>query len=303
MKYLAYLLIVPSIILANEWELKNVMLTTENDADFRTDRDYTYGSKIAMLYEREKNDYISFGIAHQMFTPEDFDKEGADLTDQRPYAGYMYLDMGLHTIESHTLSSWNFQLGIVGPAAQMDKVQEIIHDIIGSPDPLGWEEQINNEVIVQINYEKRWLQKLDDTMSMVYYAGGNLGNASIKGVGGAVFQKVWNMPQTFAPRRIDYRGYPDIPLQGYSTYTTNHGFGVGAWVEGNIVGRDIFLDGNTFVDSISVDKEIFVAKGGFHLAYRYKNLSVTYFKTFSTKEFTTQTYYHNYGSLIFLYNF
>jgi len=47
---------------ANEWKLENLSLTTENDADFRTDRDYTYGSKIEALFEAKKGSYRSISI-------------------------------------------------------------------------------------------------------------------------------------------------------------------------------------------------------------------------------------------------
>jgi hypothetical protein len=186
----------------------------------------------------------------------------------------------------------------------MDQVQKIIHDLIGSPEPKGWDEQIGDELIVQVNYEKRWFNQLQDyDADMIYYLGGNLGNASIKAAGGAMLRLGYNREKDFGPRRIDYRGYNNIPLNGYNTHKTKQSFTVNLWLEGSLVGRDIFLDGNSFKESIHVDKEIFVAKGGFGLHYRYKEFNFDYFRTFSSKEFTTQSYYHSYGSFIFAYNF
>jgi len=303
MKKLVYFALVP-LLYGNEWELKNIFLETENDADARTDRDYTYGSEIGALFKIEKKKYISFSIAHQMYTPKDFDKDDVDFTKERPYAGYMYLNGGLHFINNNHLDSFNMQLGIVGPAAQMDEVQKIIHDIIGSPEPKGWDEQIENEVIVQINYERRWFQDLKDLNgNIVYFAGANLGNASIKAGGGFFFRTGWNIERDFAPSRIHYRGYNNIPLEGYSHKKLKQSFSFSLYADANVIGRDIFLDGNTFKDSISVDKEYFVAKGGFGFNYRYQDLTINYMHTFSTKEFKTQSYYHSYGSLIFSYNY
>ncbi len=290
-------------LFANGWNLKNIMLTTENDADFRTDRDYTYGSEISVLFKKKRDDYISFSIAHQMFTPKDFNKEDVDFSKERPYAGYMYLGMGLHGVTKNILESFNFQLGFVGPSTKMDRVQKIIHDIIGSPEPTGWDDQIKDELILQINYERRWYFDIDERSSIIYYAGGNFGNASIKAVTGAFYRYGWNIQKNFAPKRIDYRGYPNIPLEGYTPYKTTYAFSFDLWIEGSVVGKDIFLDGNTFKESVSVAKKIFVAKGGFGVSYRYENFFIDYIKTFSTKEFTTQSYYHSYGSLIFSYNF
>ena len=303
MKKIMIMIFVVNILLANEWNLKEFHLTTENDADFRTDRDYTYGSEISLLYEKKKNSYISFCIAHQMFTPNDFDKEDVDLSKERPYAGYMYLGMGLHSVDGNKLDSLNIQLGFVGPSTKMDKVQKIIHDIIGSPEPKGWEEQIGDELIIQVNYEKRWYRSINEKSDIVYYLGGNLGNASIKAAGGAFYKYGWNLKKTFSPRRIDYRGYTNIPVYGYEKKETSQSFYFDLWCEADIVARDIFLDGNTFKDSVHIDKEIFVAKGGFGFGYRYKNFTVDYLRTYSTKEFKVQNYYHSFGSLVFAYNF
>ena len=292
-------------LFSSNWTLKNISFQTENDADFRTDRDYTYGSEISALFQKEKNKLISFSIAHQMFTPNDFDEEDKDFSNERPYAGYMYVGTGLHTIKENTLSSLDFQIGFVGPSVKMDRVQKFVHSIIGAHQPPGWDEQIGDELILQINYEKKWYKDLDKLFDLnsniIYYLGGNLGNASTKGVGG-IFYNIGNKKtKTFGYKRIDYRGYNNIIL---SKTKQTHSFTCNLWAEGSVVVRDIFLDGNSFKDSPqTVDKEIFVAKGGFGFGYTYKNFDIEYIKTFSTKEFKTQSYYHNYGSLIFSYNF
>lgn len=306
MKLLLFLFICLSFSKANEWKLRDISLTTENDADFRTDRDYTYGSEIGALFEMQSDRYLSLSIAHQMYTPNDFDKEDVDLNKERPYAGYMYLGGGYHEVKKNRLDSLNIQIGFVGPSVKMDDVQKIIHDIIGSPEPKGWEDQIGDELILQINYERRWFDKVEhffgDSANIVYYAGGNLGNLSIKAVGGAFYRIGWSVENDFAPRRIDYRGYSNIPLK-LDKKKQKQSFWFSLWAEGSIVARDIFLDGNTFKESVSIDKEIFVAKGGFGMSYRYKRFQVDYLRTYSTKEFKLQNYYHSYGTLHFSYNF
>lgn len=306
MRYFLLLCTLSTLLLAQKWDIADIFLTTENDADWRTDRDYTYGGEIGALFEYEKKSFVSFSLAHQMFTPNDFDKEKVDLSKERPYAGYMYIGAAYHTITSNKLDSFNMQFGFVGPSVKMDQVQKIIHSIIGSPKPKGWDEQIGDEFIAQINYERRWFNEISplfgNDSNLVYYAGGNLGNASIKGVGGVYYRVGWNMPKDFAPRRIDYRGYPNLPLQS-TLPSSKQSFSLGLWAEGAAVGRDIFLDGNSFKESVSVDKEIFVAKGGFSLSYRYKRFFIDYFRTFSTKEFKTQSYYHHYGTFHISYRY
>jgi hypothetical protein len=240
-----------------------------------------------------------------MFTPNDFDKENVDFTKERPYAGYMYLNGGYHLVKNNISDSYNFQIGFVGPSVKMDKVQKIIHDIIGSPKPKGWQNQIGDELIIQINYEKRKYQDLDKLFdyenNIVYYGGFNLGNASTNCSGGVFYRIGKNILKNFGTKRIDYRGYNNLPLK--ENDFKHYGFSINLWLEGDIVARNIFLDGNSFKDSANVDKEIFVLKGGYGFSWRYKNYGFDYIRTHSSKEFKTQNYYHSYGSFIFSYNF
>ncbi len=304
MKYLCLLLFLV-IYSHGDWELKNISFVTENDADFRTDRDYTYGSELSILYKTEEAHYISFGIAHQMFTPKDFDKENVDLSKERPYAGYIFFDSGFHTVTNGILDSLNIQVGFVGPSTKMDRVQKIIHSLIGSPDPKGWDEQIGDELILQLDFERRWYvktQKLFGLQSaLIPYCGINLGNASTLAAGGFVYTFGWNLPRDFGSRRIDYRGYNNIPLT--ETKTSKESFVFELWLESDAVARNIFLDGNTFKESVHVKKRNFLLKGGFGLGYRYDRWRFNYLRTYSTKEFVTQSYYHSYGSFLVGYDF
>ncbi len=306
MRFFLLLLMFCGALIAKQWDMKDFYFVIENDADWRTDRDYTYGSEIGALFVYEKNSYVSFSFAHQMFTPNDFDEEDKDFSKERPYAGYMYAGAGYHVVRGDTLDSFNLQLGIVGPSAKMEQVQKFIHSLIGAHEPLGWDKQIRDEPILQLNYERRdytpirpWL---GNRSSLVRYAGANLGNASVKGVTGVYYRVGWNTPKDFAPRRIDYRGYPNLPISD-THLKQKYALTLGVWMETSVVLRDIFLDGNTLKDSVSVEKNIIVAKGGFSASCRYKRFSIDYLRTFSTKEFKTQSYYHHYGSLYFSYRF
>jgi hypothetical protein len=302
MKKIFFLILINSVLLS-DWILKKATFIIENDADLRTDRDYTHGSSIGMLYERKKNELLSFHYAQQMYTPKSFKEEDLQV-NERPYAGYMYIDTSFLKIKNNTLDSYTFSIGLVGPSTCMENIQKLIHETIGANEPLGWQYQIKDELILQFNYEKRWFFDLKDIHFLknntVFYSGVNLGNVSTK-VNSGVFYKIGEkIDKNFAPRRIDFRGYNNIPLEKYkSLYALSFNF----WLEANVVLRDIFLDGNTFKDSHNVDKYPFVLKGGYGISFRYKNFEIDYLRTHSTKEFKTQTYYHHYGSLIFSYNF
>jgi lipid A 3-O-deacylase len=61
-----------------------------------------------------------------------------------------------------------------------------------------------------------------------------------------------------------------------------------AGIDARVVGRDIFLDGNTWRDSRSVDKETLVSDASLGLALIMPRAWLTATYTLRSKEFTTQ---------------
>jgi len=79
-----------------------------------------------------------------------------------------------------------------------------------------------------------------------------------------------------------------------------HGF---AAVDGRAIARNLLLDGNTFRDSHSVDKEPFVADvmgGAALIIHRFK---ITYTYVYRTREFKTQKGEQHFGSISIAYTF
>jgi hypothetical protein len=86
--------------------------------------------------------------------------------------------------------------------------------------------------------------------------------------------------------------------------------GSGTWgfygffgVEGRAKARDIFLDGNTFSDSHSVDKNILVGDVFAGIGVRWNQLSVSFTETLRTKEFKDQDDPQPFGALTISYEF
>jgi lipid A 3-O-deacylase len=61
-----------------------------------------------------------------------------------------------------------------------------------------------------------------------------------------------------------------------------------AGIEGRLVGRDIFLDGNTNVDSPRVDKEPLVADLQFGAAIRFSDMRIAFSQMLRSREFDGQ---------------
>jgi hypothetical protein len=66
---------------------------------------------------------------------------------------------------------------------------------------------------------------------------------------------------------------------------------------GRAVARNIFLDGNTFSDSHSVDKRYLVGDVAAGVAWQWVGGKITYAQYWRSKEFREQRHAQSYGSI------
>ena len=326
MKYLFFFLFIAKLAAAQDgnWEFERINFYFENDVFLHSDSDYTDGSCFSVLMYRpdaeaewlgipfmeasEKINFISFSLTQQIFTPDDLTR--SDLIEEdRPYAGWLYFEMGLYQSSPTDLDSLMMQVGILGPASRMEQMQHAIHRILGSEIPRGWDNQLNNEVGVQLNYEHKWRYVPEPVWgiesSLIPFIGGELGNISIRANAGALMRVGWNVPEDFGSRVINGGSENGIPVRRKCLFTPSipWSFTLHLSAGGSLVARDIFLDGNTFRDSHSVEKKHLKGYGSVGFSGRYKNFSLDYINTYYTREFKTEDEGHSIGSVIFSYIF
>lgn len=134
--------------------------------------------------------------------------------------------------------------------------------MINTTEPRGWDNQLHNEPGVVLFYERQWrrlreFETFGFGVDMTPHVGAALGNVYTYGATGVTFRVGRNLPADYGPPRIR----PSLPGSGFFLGSDGFGWYLFAGVEGRAVGRDIFLDGNTFEDSQNVDKKNFVADG------------------------------------------
>ena len=290
--------------------------TLENDLPADTDRYYTNGFRFTWTSRvddvpttvRNAADPIlgkdgefrwqaSFG--QNMYTPTDLTRKQPDPTDQ-PYAAWLYGSIGVIADVPHdpkgirrTQTSALLSLGVVGPAALGEQVQDFVHDVIGATDPQGWGEQLHNEPAVLLMLQRRWVFGAPVTLSGLRidtapHAALALGNVFTHAAGGLTLR-------FGEPPRSDY-GPPRIqPQSPGSTYfgPLDDGGEVGwylfAGVEGRAVARNIFLDGNTFRNSPNVGSNPFVADLSAGLVVTIGDLRLSYTHVLRSQEFDGQS--------------
>lgn len=243
--------------------------------------------------------YAAYRFGHQIYTPEDI--EQTDLQkDDRPYAGLLYGGLTLMSIEqlaSHReTSTFSLDIGLVGQGAGGEKIQREVHKITGSDSPEGWDNQLTNEPFVNLGYEKRWwLQSQLGGLEMEYgpSVGGALGNLyAYLSTGGGV-----RLGQGLS--RSISQASPTPDLGDVQFFNPDGGFGwfVYANLEGRYVAHNMLLDGNTFHDSHSVDREDLVGDAQLGLTLMWDRWQLSAANIWRTREFKGQNEPDQFGLL------
>jgi hypothetical protein len=232
-------------------------------------------------------------LGQSIFTPQNLTLKDPSSHD-RPYGGWLYVGSSLLQETNHSmLENVEVDLGTVGPSALGKEVQNDFHQLIDVNQAQGWSHQIQNEPGVAISYERLWRLPLASVsgygLDVVPEAGATVGNVFTYGDIGGLVRIGRNLGADYGPTRVR----PALSGTDYfdaSNIDGNLGYYIFFGAQGRAVGRNIFLDGNSFRQSPSVAKRVLVAdlEGGFSLFWAdwvRLDLSVTR----RTREFIGQT--------------
>lgn len=297
------------------------IIMEENDyIGSHDDKDYTQGARVSYLsgpvtpnglwdnpygllnntfgifdgHDRKRK--IEATVGQSLFTPTDQTLANAAPND-RPYAGWLYTGASLlqesNQGDHHTLENAELLVGVVGPAALGNVTQNDFHQFIGDSQSRGWKDQIKNEPGLVASYERkyRYQQPLLGNLAIdaIPEWGGSVGNILTYGEVGGMVRIGQNLAADYGADRIrpslSGTGWFDAEqLQG------NFGWYLFAGTQQRIVGRNIFLDGNTVAHSPSVEKRIFVEDFMAGASVFWSSaVRVDFTMTERTKEFYGQT--------------
>jgi len=294
----------------------------ENDTFGGNDRFYTDGISLALSHTGpswmdpladwlpwgEGRRTVGYDVSQGMFTPSDTDLNPPD-PDDRPYAGILAFGLTLHVEKENSYHGLKFVTGVVGPWSLAEQTQDAVHDLIGTDKSQGWDYQLENEPIFNFAYEYRHRFRLAgdrERWSLQAYplAGGWLGNMLIQGQAGGLLSFGYNTPDSFGPTLVRGMGHMPPPRRDDQQRSrSDWNYSVYAGSVANLVLRDITLDGNTFEDSPSVDKEWFVPMAGVGMSVGNRRFQASFAYIFWGKEFEGQDEYSKFGSLTVSYFF
>ena len=295
----------------------------ENDTFSGNDRYYTNGflfawrspsynppEWLAALTDRPSLVFPAGGTARwglafgqKKWTPEDTLLRNPDPTD-RPYAGWLYGAATLISYTDNAFGSLELQLGVVGPAALGRQVQNNTHDFMNIDRAYGWDYQIKDELGVNLVTARQWRFNAPTgwdgiSMGVVPSISASLGNVHTFGAAGALFRIGSELEADFGPPRVR-------PVSAGSVFfqpTDRWGWYAFAGIEGRAVLRDISLDGNTWRESRSVDRETWVGDASLGVAVLFRDARLTATYTLRSKEFENQREASQFGSLSIAFRF
>jgi lipid A 3-O-deacylase len=313
----AYAQDVPDEVVRNEKDHEGIFTASlENDIFSGTDQHYTNGVRFAFLSaennipnwveqganalpliskEGHKRWHFSFG--QSIFTPKDISSTNL-LVDERPYAGWLYGTVGVISDTGKRLDNAQLTIGVVGPASGAEHTQRFVHNIVDSPDPKGWDNQLENELGVMLTLERKWrgiyeFSPFGWAVDVTPSIGASLGNVYTHAATGAVVRLGYDLPSDYGPPLIR----PSLPGSDFFIPQKQFGWYLFAGIEGRAVAHNIFLDGNTFKDSHSVDKNPFVGGLQAGIAFNIEDTRIAYTHMIRTKEFQGQDDSDEFGAI------
>ncbi len=242
---------------------------------------------------------VVIGLGQAIYTPSS--KTATELVpNDRPYAAALLLNLGYNARTNNYLRTSHLYLGVVGPAALGEEVQNNWHKLIGVTPFEGWRNQLHNEPVAMLVHEQ--LRRTGSAPSRsgwgwdaIGHVGGALGNLATYLDTGAELRLGWHLPDDFGSDPVRPAGQNNAPgnMRKTSSPWAGHVF---VSLDTKAVAHDLTLDGNTFEDSHSVKKKPFVADFGHGAAINYGGWKFAFARHKRTREFYTQEQRPAFGS-------
>ncbi|MBT7953168.1 MAG: lipid A deacylase LpxR family protein [Gammaproteobacteria bacterium] len=259
---------------------------------------------------RQRN--LAFSFGQKMYTPEDISRRDL-ITDDRPYAGWLYGSAAFHSKTYRRLDTFEIQMGFAGDFSIAEETQDFVHSIRGIDKANGWDNQIDTEVGFALIYDRkqRLIPRYDFHkqwgMDFIAHAGVAAGTVFSHVSAGVEFRIGWNIPTDFGTALIRPAGDTNAPADTkdprYSRDKQAFSFHLFGGTSGRMVFRDIFLDGNTFSDSHSTGKKLLVGDFVVGVSLIYRKFKLSYAQVLRTKEFDRQRSGQNFGSISLSYTY
>lgn len=255
-----------------------VSVIVDNDHFSQADAQYTSG--VMASYLSEANDapswldqasrwlpgavsgetHAEYALGQHIYTPKDRKRTTPNPHD-RPYAGWLFGSVAAITASTSQMDRLGMSIGVLGPASGAQWSQDHVHHLLRKKEFLGWNNQLKNEATLQLHAERTWRSDPypmgPGAFDWLPRVRADVGNVRI-GLTTEATLRYGKLGDDFGPLELA----PNVG--GAALYRSDralYGFISG---QARYVAHSIFLDGNTFRDSLSVTREpyVFGLRGG-----------------------------------------
>ncbi len=211
----------------------------------------------------------AYTIGQAMVTPEDISLTTPDPNDL-PYSGLLMLTNSYLQINNHYADRISTSLGIVGPASGAETSQTLVHDLLDSDEPMGWDAQLKNELVFQFTRGRLWRSWASDSDRYDILTGAELSLGTVESAfsGGAFFRTGSGLSRSY-PSASFILSRTTNPVAIDGGWLAYIGFGV------RYIANQIFVDGNTFRDSPSADLDHSQFGAGAGFSYSWGRCAIT----------------------------
>jgi hypothetical protein len=234
---------------------------------------------------------LSVSLGQDMYTPS-IDSPQL-LPGQRPYAGWLYLEGTERAEGARRLDVVRVTIGVTGPPSLAESTQDLWHRWFNFRQPLGWAEQLPFEVDLTLGYEgARTMVRLPSADSP------HLILAPVWGLNAGTL-----LTDLELGLRATVGWHPPVPwVTTLRRPRSVLGLYLLAGVRGDVVARNLFLDGTTFRASPRVARNVLVGQveGGIGLSVGRVRLEWTVIHR--GREYATQPRPHTYARLALGWN-
>lgn len=225
-------------------------------------------------------------LGQAIYTPASLFSKGPPVQD-RPYAGWLFVGATVVRVKSDQASSLGLEVGVTGGPSLAGPTHRWFHRALGKYEPQGWEYQIPFEIAFALRYEaKRSLSILTKRRgpSLHLEPGGalELGTLRMGTTAGMSLRAGWNNPPSLEWSRAGPRPFQAVVEIG---------------AEGELVLRDLFLDGSTWGHSVKAERLPVVGRLRGRIQVGWKRLALEFGATRSTNQFREQLGPHTVGTI------
>ena len=224
--------------------------------------------------DRKPTAEIAVGsLGQTMITPEDITLEDPPLPpDDLPYAGLLFYNDSYVRAYRDRADRVSTVIGVVGEYSFAEQTQKFVHEITGSDEPMGWDTQLDDELVFQFGMGSTWRSWVSagGNADLLLGADAAIGTISSNLGVSAMFRYGDGLARNFSNVVM-------ISQRASNPVAVNGGWYLFGGIGARYLANQIFLDGNTYDDDAeSVDYDAGTVPVMLGIAYSWQGLSLSF---------------------------